>query len=46
VTQGEPPRPRQLDPGVPRDLETIVLKAIAREPGHRYATATALGEDL
>jgi WD40 repeat protein len=46
VTQGEPPRPRQLEPGLPRDLETIVLKAIAREPGHRYATATALGEDL
>ena len=46
VTQGEPPRPRQLDAGVPRDLETIVLKAIAREPGHRYATAAALAEDL
>ena len=46
VTQGEPPRPRQLEPGVPRDLETIVLKAIAREPGHRYATAAALAEDL
>src|SRR5262249_17354004 len=38
VTQGEPPRPRQLDAGVPRDLETIVLKAIAREPAHRYTT--------
>src|SRR5262249_43663889 len=36
VTQGEPPRPRQLDSRVPRDLETIVLKAIAREPAHRY----------
>jgi eukaryotic-like serine/threonine-protein kinase len=46
VTQGEPPRPRQLDPGVPRDLETIVLKAIAREPAQRYATAAALAEDL
>jgi WD40 repeat protein len=46
VTQGEPPRPRQLDAGVPRDLETIVLKAIAREPAHRYSTAAALGEDL
>jgi eukaryotic-like serine/threonine-protein kinase len=46
VTQGEPPRPRQLDPGVPRDLETIVLKAIAREPAQRYATASALGDDL
>jgi WD40 repeat protein/serine/threonine protein kinase len=46
VTLCQPPRPRQLEPGVPRDLETIVLKAIAREPGHRYATAAALGEDL
>ena len=46
VTQGEPPRPRQLEPGVPRDLETIVLKAIAREPAQRYATAAALAEDL
>ena len=46
VTQGEPPRPRQLDRGVPRDLETIVLKAIAREPAQRYATAGALAEDL
>jgi serine/threonine protein kinase len=46
VTQGEPPRLRQLDLGVPRDLETIVLKAMAREPAHRYATAAALAEDL
>jgi WD40 repeat protein len=46
VTVGEPPRLRQLEPGVPRDLETIVLKAIAREPAHRYATAAALAEDL
>jgi WD40 repeat protein/serine/threonine protein kinase len=46
VTQGEPPRPRQLDSGIPHDLETIVLKAMAREPGHRYETAAALGEDL
>jgi WD40 repeat protein/serine/threonine protein kinase len=46
VTQSEPPRPRQLESGVPRDLETTVLKAIAREPAHRYATAGALAEDL
>jgi WD40 repeat protein/serine/threonine protein kinase len=46
VTAGEPPRPRQLDAGVPRDLETIVLKAMAREPEHRYATAGSLAEDL
>jgi WD40 repeat protein/serine/threonine protein kinase len=46
VTRCEPPRPRQLEAGVPRDLETIVLKAIAREPAQRYATAGALAEDL
>src|SRR5262249_50449398 len=38
--------PRRLDPALPRDLETIVLKAAAREPEQRYATATALAEDL
>ncbi|MDR3636473.1 MAG: protein kinase [Isosphaeraceae bacterium] len=46
VSEGEPERPRRLDPGIPRDLETIVLKATAREPQHRYATARALAEDL
>jgi WD40 repeat protein/serine/threonine protein kinase len=46
VTHEEPPRPRQLDRQIPRDLETIVLKAMAKDPGQRYATATALAEDL
>ena len=31
---------------MPRDLETIVLKAMARDPGHRYQTPTELAEDL
>jgi WD40 repeat protein/tRNA A-37 threonylcarbamoyl transferase component Bud32 len=38
--------PRQLVPKLPRDLETICLKAMARLPGHRYATAGALADDL
>ena len=46
VLHDSPEAPRKLDPKVPRDLETIVLKAIAKEPGSRYATAQALGEDL
>ncbi|MCI0456517.1 MAG: protein kinase [Gemmataceae bacterium] len=46
VKHAEPPRPRQLNPAIPRDLETIVLKAIAKEPAHRYPTAAALAEDL
>jgi serine/threonine protein kinase len=46
VTHGEPPRPRQVDGRIPRDLETVVLKALAREPADRYATAEALADDL
>src|SRR5262245_14471278 len=46
ITQSEPPRPGQVNPEVPRDLETIVLKAIDREPAHRYPTAGELAEDL
>ncbi len=46
VSEGQPKQPRKLDASIPRDLETIVLKAIAREPRHRYATAGALAEDL
>ena len=42
----EPIRPRQVDRHIPRDLETIVLKAIAKEPGARYARAADLAEDL
>jgi WD40 repeat protein len=46
VMHAEPPRPRQVQPEVPRDLETIVLKALAREPARRYPSATELAEDL
>jgi len=46
VTQEDPPRLRKLNRRVPPDLETIVHKAIAREPGQRYATAQAVVEDL
>jgi serine/threonine protein kinase len=46
VSEGQPTRPRRLDPAIPRDLETIVLKATAKEPEHRYPTAGALAEDL
>ena len=46
VSQYEPPRPRATAPGIPRDLETIVMKAMARGPDHRYATAGELADDL
>jgi serine/threonine protein kinase len=46
IATKEPMRPRGLEPSVPRDLETIVLKAIAREPAHRYQTPASLADDL
>jgi serine/threonine protein kinase len=42
----EPPPPRRLNPAVPADLETVLLKAMAREPEARYATAQDLADDL
>jgi serine/threonine protein kinase len=46
VTHELPPAPRKLERSIPRDLETIVLKAIAKEPRQRYASAEAMAEDL
>ena len=46
VQHEEPDRPRKVDPHIPRDLETVVLKAIAKDPNRRYATASAMAEDL
>src|SRR5262249_18328794 len=46
VQHTEPLRPRRLDPAVPRDLETIVLKATAKEATHRYQAAGEMAEDL
>ncbi|HZU36495.1 MAG TPA: serine/threonine-protein kinase, partial [Gemmataceae bacterium] len=46
ITNDAPPPPSKLAPHLPRDLETIVQKAMAREPAARYATARDLAEDL
>jgi len=46
VQTEEPPAPRKLAPTLHRDLETICLKAIAKEPSARYDSAAALAEDL
>ncbi len=45
-TAPQPPLPRRLMPGVPQDLETIVLKAMAEEPERRYANGAEMVEDL
>ena len=46
VIHKEPVSPRQLNAAVPRDLETIVLKCLQKDPSRRYADADALAEDL
>src|SRR5262249_12883603 len=46
LTHEQPVPPRKLEPAIPRDLETVVLKAIARDAAHRYQTAGELAEDL
>lgn len=46
VTHETPTSPRRVDAHIPRDLETIVLKAIARDPAARYESAAELADDL
>jgi serine/threonine protein kinase len=46
IRREEPSSPRSLDRKVPRDLETIVLKAIDKDPRRRYQSADELGEDI
>jgi eukaryotic-like serine/threonine-protein kinase len=46
VIEEEPVPPRRLNDRVPRDLETICLKAMAKERARRYSTAAALAADL
>ena len=42
----EPTRPRQIDPQIPHDLETIILKAISKDPRSRYDSAIDFRQDL
>jgi len=46
VQTSEPLAPRRVKPGLHRDLETVCLKAMAKEPERRYDSAAALAEDL
>jgi WD40 repeat protein/tRNA A-37 threonylcarbamoyl transferase component Bud32 len=46
VLTDEPVSPRRLLSGLPRDLETICLKCLAKRPAQRYASAGALADDL
>ncbi|MEW6757200.1 MAG: protein kinase [Acidobacteriota bacterium] len=46
VLADEPPPPRSLRPSIPRDLDTIVLRCLEKDPDRRYDSARALAEDL
>jgi WD40 repeat protein/tRNA A-37 threonylcarbamoyl transferase component Bud32 len=46
VLNEDPRPPRQLNDRIPRDLETICLRALAKSPGRRYATAGEMAADL
>ncbi len=46
ILQDDPPPPRRLNDAVPRDLETITLKCLEKQPQRRYASCEALIDDL
>lgn len=46
IAHQDPARPRSINPRIPRDLETVVLKAIDKDPARRYQSAAELSEDL
>jgi eukaryotic-like serine/threonine-protein kinase len=46
IAEAQPTRPGEVDPSIPLDLETVVLKAIEPDPRRRYPSAGELAEDL
>jgi tetratricopeptide (TPR) repeat protein len=46
ILKEDPPGPRKLNAGIPRDMETITLKCLEKDPAKRYQTAEGLADDL
>src|SRR5262249_22232914 len=46
AVRGQPPPPRELRPDVPAALETVCLKALAKEPDRRHASASELAQEV
>ncbi len=46
ILEKDPPKPGQSVPGLPRDIETIILKCMAKQPEVRYGSARELADDL
>jgi serine/threonine protein kinase len=46
IAEGQPTRPREIDPSIPLDLETVVLKSLEPDPARRYASAGEMAADL
>jgi len=46
ILDQQPIAPRERNPAIPRDLDTVTLKCLAKEPGQRYQTCAELGDDL
>src|SRR5262249_20247673 len=46
VLDQDPVPPRRLNGGIPRELETVCLECLEKDPARRYASAAALAEDL
>ena len=46
IKDTEPPRLKTFDPKIPRDIQTIISRAINKDPRHRYQSAEALAKDL
>lgn len=46
IAQNDPPAPREIEPGLPRCLETVLIRAMQKDPRDRYPTAAELADDL